>query len=63
MECVNFMEGEYALPTNLDKGRSFKLRINNSGRLSDDMTGDEKYMLHDPVKTLNRYVKQYNLDK
>ena len=28
----------------------------------DDPNGDEKYMLHGPGHTLNRYVKQNDLD-
>ena len=48
---------------NPEKVYNGKRKINSFGHMSDDTTGDEKYMLHGLGKTLNSSVKIYNLDK
>ena len=63
MTGLNFIKGECSLPTNPQKGRDGKCRINNVGHMSDEPTGYEKCLMHRPIQALYSSVKHCNLKR
>ena len=57
---VNLMGGEFASPTNPEKGCSGKLKIDNAVCMSNDPIGYNKYILHGPGHNFNMSSKHYN---